>query len=224
MIRLTIVTPSQWLADLAIERGFPEERVHIVPNPVDTANLYAIDKQTARSVLNLPDDVFIALFVASDCGDPRKGYTDFAYAVSQNRCCGVAVGKYPPSPAKEIRHTGRIYDPAVINKYYAAADVFMIPTYADNYPNTVIEALVSGTPVIGYAEGGIPAQLDLPHCRLVTKGDRRALAGAMRKCADGSKDSAMAAELSGIAKRRWAPNTVAAVYRRLYQAAIAQPN
>jgi glycosyltransferase involved in cell wall biosynthesis len=225
MNRLTIAAPSKWLANLVIERGFPEERVRIVPNPVDSENICAIDKQTARKALDLPDDAFIALFVASDCGDPRKGYADFASAISQSNCCGVAVGKHPPRPATPIRHTGRISDPSVINRYYAAADVFIIPTYADNYPNTVIEALVSGTPVIGYAEGGIPSQLDLPHCHLVTKGDRRALVSALQKrVLNGGKDSDTASKLSDIAKRRWALDTAAANYRHLYQAAMAEQN
>ena len=223
--RLSIATPSQWLADLAIKRGFPEDCVHTVPNPVDTTNFGIIGKQKAREALDLPGDGFMALFVASDCGDPRKGYADFAFAMRQSNCFGVAVGQHPPRPAKGIRHTGRISDPSTINRYYAAADVFIIPTYADNYPNTVIESLVSGTPVIGYAEGGIPSQLDLPNCFLVAKGNREALSEALRKVAgNGGKEDGMAAELAAIAKRRWALETAASDYRRLYRVAVASSN
>ena len=38
---------------------------------------------------------------------------------------------------------------------YSAADVFVIPSLEDNLPNTVIESLMCGTPVIGFNIGGI---------------------------------------------------------------------
>jgi glycosyltransferase involved in cell wall biosynthesis len=38
---------------------------------------------------------------------------------------------------------------------YAAADVFVIPSLEDNFPNTMIESLLCGTPVIGFPTGGI---------------------------------------------------------------------
>ncbi len=218
MNSLTIVTPSNWLSDLALQRGFSREYVHVVPNPVDTTKFGPIDKYKARKELNLPDNAYLALFVASDCGDRRKGYADFAHAVIKSGCLGLAVGKRPPQPAQGVLHTGSVSDQSAINLYYCASDVFIIPSYADNYPNTVIEALISGTPVIGYEEGGIPSQLDLPHCRIVAKGDRQALCDALVNLVAGDgKESSQSRELSEIAQRRWAPQTVADQYRNIYR-------
>jgi glycosyltransferase involved in cell wall biosynthesis len=39
---------------------------------------------------------------------------------------------------------------------YSASDVFVIPSLMDNLPNTVLESLMCGTPVIGFPVGGIP--------------------------------------------------------------------
>jgi glycosyltransferase involved in cell wall biosynthesis len=36
------------------------------------------------------------------------------------------------------------------------ADVFVIPSRQDNLPNTVLESLSCGTPVLGFDIGGIP--------------------------------------------------------------------
>ena len=40
------------------------------------------------------------------------------------------------------------------------ADVFVNPTYSDNFPTTNIEALACGTPVITYETGGSPEAID----------------------------------------------------------------
>ncbi len=39
-------------------------------------------------------------------------------------------------------------------KIYTAADVFVNPTYEDNYPTTNLEAQACGTPCITYRTGG----------------------------------------------------------------------
>ena len=39
---------------------------------------------------------------------------------------------------------------------YAAADVFVAPSLEDNLPNTVLESLSCGTPVVAFNIGGMP--------------------------------------------------------------------
>ena len=39
---------------------------------------------------------------------------------------------------------------------FSASDAFIIPSLMDNLPNTVLESLMCGTPVIGFPVGGIP--------------------------------------------------------------------
>jgi glycosyltransferase involved in cell wall biosynthesis len=51
---------------------------------------------------------------------------------------------------------GFIEDETVLAEIYSAADLFIIPSIDDNLPNTVIESLMCGTPVVGFRTGGIP--------------------------------------------------------------------
>jgi glycosyltransferase involved in cell wall biosynthesis len=51
---------------------------------------------------------------------------------------------------------GRVADPF---KVISESDLLVVPSLMDSYPNTVLEALHVGTPVIGSRVGGIPDQL-----------------------------------------------------------------
>lgn len=57
-----------------------------------------------------------------------------------------------------ISHTNSVHELADI---YSIADVFVNPTYEDNYPTTNLEAIACGTPVITYATGGSPESAEM---------------------------------------------------------------
>jgi len=217
--RLWIVTPSDWLRDIAVERGFRAERVKIVPNPVDLDKFQALDKQSARQKLGLVADGVYLLFVAADCSDPRKGYEDFAEIVASGKSWqGLVVGAPPQKRHAGIVYAGQVHEAESLSLYYSAADLFVIPSYADNYPNTVVEALACGTAVAGYSTGGIPSQVQYPAEWLVPTGDTDGLYRTVRArlgaatAAPGSMGS-----LRGYARRRWAPQVVAREYAELYR-------
>lgn len=55
--------------------------------------------------------------------------------------------------------TGRIPN-SILPEYYSAADVFVITSNYDNFPNAVIEAMACGLPVVATKVGGIPQQVE----------------------------------------------------------------
>ncbi len=55
--------------------------------------------------------------------------------------------------------------------FYSAADVFVNPTYADNFPTVNLEALACGTPVITYNTGGSPEAITPETGFVVKQGD-----------------------------------------------------
>lgn len=50
---------------------------------------------------------------------------------------------------------GKVHDERLMAMTYAAADLLVIPSLEDNLPNTMLESLCCGTPVLGFPTGGI---------------------------------------------------------------------
>jgi len=70
-----------------------------------------------------------------------------------------------PSPATErigqaeVKFVPYQSSPEDVAKYYQIADVYVHAARADTFPNTVLEALACGAPVVATAVGGIPEQI-----------------------------------------------------------------
>lgn len=60
------------------------------------------------------------------------------------------------------------------------ADVFINPTYEDNFPTTNIESLACGTPVITYRTGGSPEAITRDCGQVVVKNDVAGLVKAVK--------------------------------------------
>ena len=83
-----------------------------------------------------------------------------------------------PAGIKGITRTSNIEE---MVQLYSDADVFVNPTYSDNYPTTNLEAMACGTPVITYRTGGSPEAVDEQTGVVVEQGNVEALADAIRK-------------------------------------------
>jgi glycosyltransferase involved in cell wall biosynthesis len=142
--RLTVVAPSRWLAGLARESPllsrFP---VHVVPNGVDLEIFRPGDRRALKRELALDPDRPVVLFVASDAADRRKG----GHLVREI----VERAGHP----QLLTMAGDVHGEVEVAKRYAAADVFLLPSLADNLPNTAVESIACGTPVVAFDVGGV---------------------------------------------------------------------
>ncbi|WP_128543034.1 glycosyltransferase family 4 protein [Larkinella soli] len=169
-VPLTFVTPSRWLSDLlktsALAGGFP---VEVLPNPIDTKRFQpSPDRADIRRQLNLPVDRRLLLFGSFNTADPRKGfrYVQEALRKAKNNLPDTELmvfGKTGPETDAAlplpVHSLGSVSSEEQMIRIYQAADAFVIPSLEDNFPNTVIESLACGTPVVGFATGGIPEQI-----------------------------------------------------------------
>lgn len=165
---LTLVSPSQWLADLAKKAATTRHVQAIaIPNLIDTEIFQPKNRKTAKIKLDLSTEKKWILFAGVNTQDPRKGFAYFKEAThllkDKKEEWGVVVfGKtQPDAMAKlglEVKSLGSLPSHEVV-KVYQAVDVMVVPSLEDNYPNTIIEAMACGTPVVGFDTGGIPEQI-----------------------------------------------------------------
>lgn len=167
-----IVTPSNWLAGEVKKSFLQDYPISVINNGI---NLNQFNIQKKETTKELVSNSFSIIGVAN-IWDERKGFSDFIklrqllgeefeiilIGLSQNQIDNL------PSGIKGIQKTESVYQLA---EYYSKADVFLNPTYEDNFPTTNIEAIACGTPVITYDTGGSPESVDFEGGFVVSRGD-----------------------------------------------------
>lgn len=170
---LTIVTPSQWLADLVRESFLCEYPVRVIHNGIDLKQFKPL-KNDFRNTYKLKGK-YVVLGVASIWSD-FKGLSDY---VKLSNMLGedykiVLVGlsddqiKELPKSILGLPRTHSIKELACI---YSSADVFLNLTYCDTFPTVNIESIACGTPVITYKTGGSSEIINSTNGYVVEKGD-----------------------------------------------------
>jgi len=160
---LEIVAPSKWLLQTSqSSKLFCSLPHHHIPYGLDSDIFQPRDRVYSRRLLSLPEDKKIVLFVADSLSNKRKGFQYLINALSQidrDDIILCAIGesnRIAEQINNKLYELGKINDERLMSVAYSAADIFIIPSLEDNLPNTVLEALMCGTPVIGFSAGGIP--------------------------------------------------------------------
>ncbi len=190
-----IVPSRQQVADTCRSHLLRPERVHVVPNGVDTALFRPLPQAEARAELSLPDGL---LFLCAGRLTADKGTHHALRALAslrQQGCQGrlVVVGDGAERGrlerlARDLRLAERVVfagrqPPERMPSYFAAADVFVFPTERDEAAPLVLpQAMACGLPVIASAAGSVAEVVHRPgqDGLLVPPGDVPALAEAMR--------------------------------------------
>ena len=168
-LNLTLVSPSNWLADCAKASSiFSSYRTEVIPNGIDTTVYKPLDNFFAREVLGLPKDKLLILFGAlSATSDKRKGFHLLQPALKILKgsdqadsmelvIFGASEPKEPSDLAFKAHYMDTLKDDVSLALIYSAADVFVLPSIQDNLPNTILEALACGLPCVAFNIGGIP--------------------------------------------------------------------
>ena len=202
------------------------ERIRVIYNGVDLARFHpdraAARRTSARAELGVGADAHVGLFVGT--GYERKGLATAIQALPH--LAGVplvVIGRGDEKPYRRlalrlgvddrIRWLGLRPD---LERWYAAADVLVLPTRYEPFGNVHLEALASGLAVVTTtAAGGAEVIAEGKNGAVVSPNDPRALAAAVTRLRDEDRSS-----LAETARRSAEPFTYgrqAQEFERLYR-------
>ena len=160
-----VITPSQWLGDLAKQSGiWPEgttfDTLHY---GLDLDLFQPVSKQQARLELGVMGEKTLIAFGAEDINCQRKGVQHLLAALMQLddksavECLMFGSGALDVlDDLPHIHQMGYVDSLERQSLIYSAADMVVVPSLEDNQPQVGLESLACGTPVVGFNAGGIP--------------------------------------------------------------------
>jgi glycosyltransferase involved in cell wall biosynthesis len=191
--RVLMLSPEE--RALLLNMGADEERLDVVPNGVDAYFLEPVPLAEQARLLErfaLPDNRPLIFFVGNHT--PNKGIDTLLGAMARMRADAVAViGGGMRSAAEHAAlladagfdmASGRAIFTDFLNReelraLYRRCDIFAFPSRADTLPLVILEAMISGKPVVSTRIGGIPFEVTADTGILIDPGRPDALANAL---------------------------------------------
>jgi len=170
---LTIVTPSKWLANCAKKsKAFADLRIEVIPNSLEIDTFKPISKKKAKRSLGIDPENIILLFGVQSLKEKRKGFEEIKKTISFcqqdyrfknllevgkiNLLTFGLTNKSELDLAIPLTNLDFVKSDLELANIYSASDIFILPSLEDNLPNTLLESMACGTPVLGFEVGGIP--------------------------------------------------------------------
>lgn len=235
---LVFIAPSQWMADELECSTVFDARCHavrVIPNGLDLDRYRPADSADVRLRLGLPLDALCILLGSVSLAEHRKGIDVAVAAVAHAARSLVARGRTVPVvltygsgqltiPGVVCKNLGSLDETGVIEAVHAS-DIHLTMAREDNLPNTVMEALACGRPVVGTATGGIPDMVqDGENGWLVPVDDVNATASVIEQLAlDRSLVGIAGQRARATAEERWDASLQAQRYLALAGAWPVEP-
>jgi teichuronic acid biosynthesis glycosyltransferase TuaC len=226
-----VIAVSEALREYAISLGVEPSRIRTIPNGVDTVVFHPHPRPEARGA---PKQILSAGYLIE-----RKGHHHAIRATAALRARGVDCElQVAGGPGREGRfedqlrrlvaelglesaiHFLGVVPPARLAELMSAADVVLLPSSREGWPNVVNEALACGTPVVATNVGGVPDLIPSGEFGyVVPAGDQSALENALERALGRDWDREAIARWG--ASRSW--DKVAAEVAALFGEVIAGP-
>jgi glycosyltransferase involved in cell wall biosynthesis len=187
-----LIAVSDALAKKMSGIGIDSTKITVLRNGVDLATFHPIPRDAARRQLQIAGPTLISV------GNllMSKGQNIAIRALPMLPNCRLLLVGDGSDRAKferlagslgvgdRVRFIGRVHH-ADLARYYAAADILVLPSVREGWPNVLLESMACGTPVIASSVGGIPEIITVPAAgRLMTERTPEALAEAARELLD----------------------------------------
>ncbi len=232
-----VVGNSRAVLDELTAEGVPPQRLGLIRNGIEAARFAQVDRATARGMLQIPEASLVLAMVASLL--PYKGHADLLEALGRvrerlpegwlplvaGRDAGLEAGLRARAEALgiggRIRWLGEVAD---VPTLLQAADLGLLCSHEEGFPNAVLEGMAAGLPMIVTDVGGCPeAVQDGVTGRVVPPRDPAALGDAIAELAAAPESrAAMGAAGQNRVAAEFSMEACVAGYERLYHAVLAE--
>ena len=161
-----IITPSEWLKQKFILAGVDREKISVIPNPIIFESTISFNSIDSRKFLGLELNEKVILVISdSPASSFRKGFDLFIESIEKisktdTRFTILSAGmvSIPKFYSSKIRlvNIGYTKDDIELQRLYKAADLVVVPSRFDNFPQVSTESQWLGTPVLVFKETGTP--------------------------------------------------------------------
>lgn len=187
-----IISVSSALKRLMTELGVPEEKIQFIGNGVETDLFHVQSREEARQRLGLPQESRILLSVGSL--RESKGHMDVIAAMAkiaprhpELKFYIVGEGDDRGKIEDQVQRLGLQEHVVLVGSrkneemplWFNAADVSVLASSREGWPNVVLESLACGTPVIATPVGEIPEILSAGDLGILCQKESSALAAAI---------------------------------------------
>ncbi len=180
--KLTVITPSQWLANHVKDSFFKDKDILVLHNGIDTTTFSKPTAIEINALKSIKGKILLGVAVG---WEHRKGLDSMIWLSKhlseeyQIVLVGGIRDDLQNTVPSNIICLPRTNSKEELIALYQAADVFVNPTLADNFPTVNIEALGAGLPVVTFKTGGSAECIDETSGIGVEKGDNEALLKAI---------------------------------------------
>lgn len=144
---------------------FPTEKTTVIHNPIDENSIPLFDKENLRLQLGIANNKRIVFFLGAWKSIEKKGLDILLHAFEANdylrKTCALIIiaNKDGLNMARDLAKY-KTFDMVLLSpqpfekavKYYSIADVFVLPSRTEGIGIVYEEALVVGTPIVGWSE------------------------------------------------------------------------
>jgi glycosyltransferase involved in cell wall biosynthesis len=232
--RFTIVAPSKWLYDMIGQSMLAGHEAFHIPHGIDTGLFKPMDKAMCRHILGIPDDKNVLIFGAESLARTLKGGDLLHAALKQlpdplkRETVLLAFGHMQASSLEgigiETIRLGYLSNNQLKIMALSAADVFVNPTRAENFPLVVMESMACATTVVSFAVGGVPEMVRPGVTGILAEPENPAslARGIVDILSDRTALDAMSRKCREVVLEEYSLELQARRYHELYQRVIAQ--
>lgn len=221
---LTIVTPSQWLADRVKLSFLKETKIEVIHNGVDVEVFYYRDKVKIREDLGIKKKNVVISIAPDILKNPRKGgkwVLEIANLMIEDDVHFVLVGEDNSDIAyrDNVSIISKISDQNNLAEYYSMADLFVICSKIETFSMTSAEALCCGTRVVGFKSGAPETVFREPEAVFIDYGNIDELIKVVKKAVINHSDKKDVSEKMSefLSNKR-----MIELYSKVYSKAVSQ--